>query len=191
MDSGAPAISASLRGRIIALYGAKLLRKSAMNIRGGAGVFERVMAGKGYRTALEIGTYRGVSAAEMARYCERVITVDLRYGRLERSGDSFDRVAFWHSLGIENVDLALVDDDEEKRALIDGLEFDFAFVDGAHDATVRNDFELVKRCGHVLFHDYDSRGQPEMDYVFDFVNSLPKAQVQVLDIFALWTAPCG
>ena len=76
MDSGAPAISASLRGRIIALYGAKLLRKSAMNIRGGAGVFERVMAGKGYRTALEIGTYRGVSAAEMARYCERVITVD-------------------------------------------------------------------------------------------------------------------
>jgi len=109
MDSGAPAISASLRGRIIALYGAKLLRKSAMNIRGGAGVFERVMAGKGYRTALEIGTYRGVSAAEMARYCERVITVDLRYGRLERSGDSFDRVAFWHSLGIENVELALVD----------------------------------------------------------------------------------
>lgn len=179
---------AKLHARIVELYGPSILRKSALNIRGGAGVFERVLSGKGYRTALEIGTYRGVSAAEMAQYCDRVVTIDLCNGRLEQNGEAFDRRALWESLGVRNVELRLVEDDAEKAAVIRSLEFDFAFVDGAHDETVRNDFELVKRCGRVLFHDYDSRGQPTLDYVFDFVNTLPKEEIKVMDIFALWTA---
>lgn len=178
-----------VRERIIDLYGPKTLRKSALNIRGGAGVFEKVLAGKGYRTVLEIGTYKGVSAAEIAQYCERVVTIDLKHGKLELNNESFDRYAFWASIGICNIDLQLIENNAEKHALIDALDFDFAFVDGAHDQSVRDDFEMVKRCGRVLFHDYDPRGKPELDYVYDFVNTLPKDQVQVLDIFALWTAP--
>lgn len=172
---------------MVARYGGKTLKRSALNIRGGAGVFEQVLSGNGYRTVLEIGTYRGVSAAEMSRYVERVVTIDLKHGRQEQLGEHFDRKAFWRGLGIDNIELRLIRDDTEKAALINGLEFDFAFVDGAHDATVANDFDLVKRCGRVLFHDYDSRGTAERDYVYDFVNTLPKHQVQVLDIFALWT----
>lgn len=176
----------NVRQTIAELYGEKFLRKSALNIRGGAGVFEKVMAGKGHKTALEIGTYRGVSAAEMAQYCERVITIDLKHGKLEQNGGTFGRQHFWKSLGIENIELHLIDDDVEKARLIDSLSFDFAFVDGAHDETVANDFALVKKCGNVLFHDYDSRGRPELDYVYDFVNSLPKHQVEIIDIFAMW-----
>jgi predicted O-methyltransferase YrrM len=180
----------AVRARIAELHGAGVLRRSALNIRGGAGVFDRAMYGKGYRTALEIGTYRGVAAAEMAQYCERVITIDLKHGKLEQAGETFDRLGFWQSLGIDNIELKLIADDAEKVALINGLDFDFAFIDGAHDASVKDDFALARRCGHVLFHDYDSRGIPAQDHVFDFVNSLPKEQIQVMDIFALWTEKC-
>ena len=174
--------------RILALHGKKVLRKSALNIRGGAGVFERVMRGRAIRTAVEIGTYRGVSAAEMSQFCERVVTIDLKRGKLELLGEKFDRRAFWNSLGVHNIELQLVSDNDEKRRLLNALDFDFAFIDGAHDPSVADDFDMVKKCGRVLFHDYDSRGRPELDYVFDFVNTLQPARVEVLDIFALWTA---
>jgi predicted O-methyltransferase YrrM len=177
-----------LREQAAQRYGANTLKRSAMNIRGGAGVFERVLSGKGYKTVIEIGTYRGVSAAEMARYVDRVATFDLKRGRIEQLGEKFDRHAFWSSLGVSNIDLHLVDDDAEKAAIIAALEFDFAFIDGAHDAeSVAFDFELVKRCGRVLFHDYDLSGAKNKDCVYDFVNTLPNHQVQVHDIFALWT----
>ncbi len=178
------------RERIVALHGENVLRKSAMNIRGGAGVFERVLKGKGICTAVEIGTYRGVSSAEMAQYVERVITFDLKRGKLEQADESWDRAAFWKSLGIENIDFYAVSDADETAALIDMIAFEFAFIDGAHDAkSVARDFSLVKRCGRVLFHDYDRRGVRGQDDVCDFVDSLPKDQVEKIDIFALWTAP--
>lgn len=178
-----------MRNRIVALHGAGVLKRSALNIRGGAGVFERVLKGRGYRTVLEIGTYRGCAAAEMSRYVERVVTIDLREGKLERMGERFDRAEFWGSLGIQNIELLLVRDNAERKAVVDALDFDFAFIDGAHDASVREDFALVKHCGRVLFHDYDRRGDLEQDQVFNFVNSLPGAQIEMMDIFALWKAP--
>lgn len=181
----------NIRDRIEALHGQAFLRKSALNIRGGAGVFERVLSGKGYRNVLEIGTYRGAGAAEMAQYCEKVITIDLQFGKLERNGTTFDREAFWRSLGVNNIEFHAVSGDHEKAKLISNLEFDLAFIDGAHTGgAVARDFEMVKRCGKVLIHDYDDNGRgPQFNEAFDFVNSLPKDQVQILDIFALWTAP--
>lgn len=180
----------AIHERIVSLYGPAFLRKSALNIRGGAGVFERVLSGKGYRNVLEIGTYRGVAAAEMAQYCEKVITIDLKFGKLERNGTNFDRYAFWQSLEVNNIEFHAVTGDEEKAKLISKLKFDLAFIDGAHhgDAAAR-DFRLVKHCGRVLFHDYDKSTQPQYNRVWEFVNSLPKEQIEVIDIFALWTAP--
>lgn len=178
-----------IRDLIVQLHGQNILRKSAMNIRGGAGVIERCMSGNGYGTAIEIGTFRGVSSAEMSRFCDRVITFDLHSGRLEQLGERFDREAFWQSLGIDNIELKLVSDDREKADIIAGLDFDFAFIDGGHDSvSVARDFEMVKRCGRVLFHDYDRRGVPGQDDVCDFIDSLPKHQIEKMDIFALWTA---
>lgn len=176
-----------MHARIVEMYGPHILRRSALSIRSGAGVIEHCMAGKGYRTAIEIGTYRGVGAAEMSQFCERVITFDLHHGRMEQLGETLDRQEFWRSLGIENIELVLVDDDSEKAERIRRLDFDFAFIDGAHDPSVANDFELVKRCGHVLFHDYDRRNVPDQDHVCDFIDTLPKHQIEKFDIFALWT----
>lgn len=172
--------------RILALYPERTLRRSAMRLKGGGGMFEAVMSGKGYRTALEIGTYRGCAAAEMSQYCERVITIDLHNGQLEQGQEKWDRHTFWRTLGITNISLALVADDLEKAELIHRLDFDFAFVDGAHDERVANDFFLVRRCGNVLFHDAEDGG-PGRSYVHDFLKMLPKDQVKMMDIFALWT----
>lgn len=181
-------MSQVIHDRIVALYGPKVLRKSALNIRGGAGVFERVLAGKGYRTVLEIGTYKGCAAAEIAQYCERVVTIDLKHGKLELNGEEWDRQVFWKSLGISNVELRLVADDREKARVVNALDFDLAFIDGAHDHTVRNDFELVRRCGRVLFHDADDNGPGRSNCVHEFISTLPAHQVEIMDIFALWTA---
>ena len=178
----------TVRERIVASYGEQVLKRSALSIRGGAGVFERVLRDKGYRTVVEIGTYRGCSAAEIAQHCRRVVTIDLAHGQLEKMGEPFDRDAMWKALGIDNIDLRLVCDDAEKAVVLRGLRFDLAFIDGAHDAqSVSDDFSMVRRCGRVLFHDYDRRGGPDTDDVYDFVNSLPPHQVEIMDIFALWT----
>lgn len=180
-----------MRDKIEAQYGASILRKSALNIRGGAGAFEWAMAGKGYRTAVEIGTYRGVAAAEMSQYCDRVVTIDLRYGKLEQLEQAWDRHAFWSSLGITNIDFHAVSNDHEKARLLKALEFDFAFIDGAHDQTVANDFKMVRKCGNVLFHDADDNrlraSKPDAsNHVFEFIDRLPKEQVRLHDIFAYW-----
>ncbi len=152
-----------------------------MNIRDGAGVIERLLRRGKYRHVLEIGTYRGFTAAFMSQFCERVTTIDLKYGRMERYNDTFDRAALWANLGTDNIDLHLVENDDEKAALIAGLDFDFAFIDGDHDRP-KADFELVKHCGAVLFHDYDGDNA-----VTRLVDALPHSEVEIRDIFALWT----
>lgn len=175
---------AGLKQRIVRQFGASAIRKSALSIGRGEAVFKKALAGR--KVALEIGTYRGISAACMAQYCERVVTIDLKHGRLEDHDDPWDRKKFWASLGLENINLHLVGDDGEKAKLVRSLDFDFAFIDGDHGDGVLTDFELVKRCGCVLFHDYATT-KPDHS-VFKLVNSLPKRQVKILGIFALWTA---
>jgi len=181
-------MNSPMRQRIVDKYGEGILNRSVLSIRGGAGVIESILKGANCGTAVEIGTYKGVGAAELSQYCKRVITFDLKHGKLENAGQTFDRLAFWESLGINNIDLVLVEDDAEKAMILSHMEFDFAVIDGAHDAIskVAFDFDAVKKCGSVLFHDYDRDWIPRKDCVCDFVDSLPKHQIKVLDIFAWW-----
>lgn len=173
---------AKFKKRVDPSIDARLFRRSALNIRDGAGVFDALLGGRKYKTILEIGTYRGLSAAYLSQFCDKVITIDLKHGRMERGNDAFDRQAFWAGLGITNIDLHLVDSNEDKARLIAGLDFDFAFIDGDHIAPgPAIDFDLVKRCGAVLFHDYD-RGND----VQKFVDTLPREQIEIMDIFAFW-----
>ena len=172
-----------LKDYVLAQHGTDGLRRSAISLRDGEDIFRHFLEGKGYRTVLEIGTYKGVSAACMAQYVEKVITIDLAHGQLEETGHPFDRKAFWKSAGIENIELHLIRDNREKAELIARLDFDFAFVDGAHDETVRDDFRMVEKCGAVLFHDYaETPGKP--NHVKRFVDTL--GPVEVRDIFAFW-----
>lgn len=175
---------AEFKQRISDFAGDELLRKSALRIRDGAGVIEKVLGCGEFKSVLEIGTYRGVTAAYMAGFVDQVNTIDLKRGKMQWDGQEFDRVRLWEALGIGNVSLHLVSDNNEKANLVSKLDFDFAFVDGDHTYQgVASDFELVKRCGAVLFHDYDQGTE-----VATFVDSLPKSQVQIMDIFALWRA---
>jgi len=178
----------SIKEQALAAFGPSVLKRSALNIRDGEGVLRHILTrGRRYGTVLEIGTYKGVGAACIAQHCDKVITIDLLHGRLEQVGEHWDRWAFWRSLGVDHkVELHLLRDGAEKADLIRTLSFDLAFIDGGkHD--VAEDFESVKRCGAVLFHDYDFREGPDVNTVYDFVNSLPPDHVELMDIFALWT----
>jgi len=174
-----------VKEKIVSQYGDAILKKSAINIRDGYGILESVFVYGYYNHVLEIGTYKGISAACLSQWCSKVTTVDLLNGRLEDNHEVFDRREFWNSLGCKNIDCYLVKDNIDKSDLIRELDFDIAFIDGGKD-DIAEDFEMVKHCGTVLFHDYDDRGQPSLNKVYDFVNSLPKAQVKIMDIFALW-----
>jgi hypothetical protein len=94
----------------------------------------------------------------------------------------FRRLPFWEAMGIDNIDLRLVEDEAEKADFIRKSEFDFAFIDGDHEGDApRRDFELVRRCGAVLFHDFDGDNG-----VRRFVRTLPHHQVADLGMFAFW-----
>ena len=114
----------SLTRKIATRLGPGSLGKSALGLKDGEDIFRHFLEGKGYRTVLEIGTYRGMSAACMSQYVDQVITIDLKEGQLEKTGKPFDREAFWDSMGIKNIRLELVSDNDEKRRLIDSLDFD-------------------------------------------------------------------
>lgn len=174
------------KARVREVAGKEAFHLSALLIRDGAGVLDHVLGEGRYRTVLEIGTYRGVGTAYIAGFVDKVITIDLKDGRLEKEDPSFDRAKFWRAMGVNNIDLRLVSSNAEKADLIKTLKFDLAFIDGGKD-DVAEDFASVSRCGAVLFHDYDDRGQPALNVVYDFVNTLPKEQVQIMDLFALWT----
>ena len=61
------------------------------------------------------------------------------------------------------------------HSLISYLNFDACFIDGDHKNCTISDWEAVKHCGHVLFHEYWEHQKS----VFDLVNSLPKNEVDL------------
>lgn len=173
-----------MKEKIVNSYGEGILSRSAIRLRDGDAIIEQILTANKYNHILEIGTFRGATSALMSRYCQRLTTIDLRAGWIESAGGSFDRHGFWKGLGITNINFIIVQSDEEKARIIRELDFDFAFIDGDHSRrSAANDFEMVKKCGTVLFHDYDGKNE-----VSQFVNSLPANEISVMDIFALWTA---
>jgi hypothetical protein len=132
--------------------------------------------------ALEIGTYQGASTGLIATYCDSVHTIDT----FEDHNLTQERV--WQMFKVrDKITKHVVKSTKAKQELIKSLEFDFAFVDGDHMLPgIDWDFEAVKHCGRVLFHDYGSEGWPD---VTEFVDALPKDQVTIYGVFALWIKP--
>lgn len=176
----------TIKDQIIKLYGPKYLRKSLVNIRDGEGVLAGIIKKEKPKTVLEIGTYKGIGSAVIAGQCEKVVTIDLINGKAELNNDSDVRYHLWEKLNIHNIDFIPVKDDTQKRAVIKNLKFDLAFIDGDHSsAGVVRDFNMVKHCGKVLFHDYDLSARAKRNDVYEFVNNLYEG-VEINDIFALW-----
>ena len=135
--------------------------------------------------ALEIGTWRGISAALIAHYAKSVTTIDIHF--------HIDAVRAWRFAGIQKKINYIVTSDENKSDVISGIPFDFAFIDGAHNyESVKKDFSLVKKCGRVLFHDYSKsatrNGKQECVYngPTRVVDELPSDEMTIEEPFAYW-----
>ena len=127
--------------------------------------------------AVEIGTWRGVSTALLAHYADKVTTIDIAYHP--------EALPLWYYFGVKDkIKYIVVENNAAKKNLIDGLDFDFAFVDGNHNfSEVAFDYECVKKCGRILFHDYGVEHLPD---VTDFVDRLTKENVTIRAPFAYW-----
>ena len=173
-------------GSIKHYYGYNHIHRSAISSEDQEALIRSIFRGKKIKTAVEIGTYNGTTTALLAHYAEKVITIDIK--------NYVDRFPFWADYGVyEKIDSYVVKDDEDKARLLAGMDFDFAYIDGDHsERGVRADFECVKKCGRVLFHDYYEQGTK-----FDFgaaarqgictvVDELPDDELTIGRPFAYW-----
>jgi len=136
------------------------------------------------KTCLEIGTFHGVTAVLLSQFFERVISVSV-----DVSPSKLLKRDICAHLGIDKIEFHDARDNSEKKRIVDALEFDFAYVDGDHARDTASDFDLVRRCRHVLFHEY----WPAQAPVWNLVNALPPDQVRraLFDCFALWDGRHG
>jgi len=131
------------------------------------------------KIALEIGTCSGMSAALIAMYAEKVYTIDTQNYPISKE--------IWEYLGIFEKIVPYVigteDRNGEKEKIVKTLEFDFAYIDGAHHyESVKFDFDLVKnkckkkdqRNCNFSFHIHDSR---HIFYIIISQNLKPKRSV--------------
>ena len=131
------------------------------------------------KTCLEIGTYHGITAIILSQYFRRVVCVSVDND--PASLLKHDLVKF---LNIRNIQFIDLDNNSQKRKALESINFDFCYMDGDHTHDTRSDFELVKHCGRVLFHEY----WPIQEPVWNLVNSLPQDEVTraEYDCFAYW-----
>lgn len=132
----------------------------------------------GGKVCVEIGTLHGLTACILVRHFDRVITIDIEDSPLKR------KIAA--ALKIKNVEFIEIADNAAKRAVIADLgDFDAAYVDGDHARDTALDFQLVRSCGRVLFHEYWN-AQPD---VRGLVNGLRVAGGHIVTEgkLALWT----
>lgn len=178
----------SLTKKIVEKYGERFLKQSAIRLRDGDSRILSLIGGKHYKTIIEIGTYRGISTAFLSEYCDRIVTIDIC--ALPEEIREW-REQLWDDLEIKNIVTHNIFQDEEKRGIIEKEEFDLAFVDGGHSVdSVRRDFEFVRHCGKVLFHDYGhigpDGGERQGNDVKKFIDSLTQGKFTSNDIFMLW-----
>lgn len=111
--------------------------------------------------AIEIGTMQGLGTAAMTQGAKKVYTFDVNLRNAEH---------VWNLLGVRDKICMFVGNNSEaiwqeihNRLIVPrnlkttGDIFNFAFIDGNHLLeAVRYDFEMVKFCGRVLFHDTEN-----------------------------------
>jgi len=125
------------------------------------------------KVAVEIGTYRGLSTVVMASVCDGVHTFDVKYWKE-------DTEFLWSLFGVrDRIFYHIVKDSFTEKYLLDSREFDFAYIDGCHLLeAAKFDFEITKKCEHVLFDDADG--------IAPFLETINS--INVTKRFAYWSA---
>ena len=166
-----------LMNRILKAYGRRAFTRSSACM-GFIRFLDEIKAGGG--VALEIGTYHGITALLLAERFDKVISVsvdDEDPGRLmKRELADF--------AGISNIEFHDCKSNAEKGEIVRAARFDFCYSDGDHTNDTRADWELVRRCGRVLFHEV----WPLQPPVWNLVHELPRDEVTFCDhdILAFW-----
>jgi len=107
---------------------------------------------------IEIGTYNGLATIVLASASKRVHTFDVAYRDAEFLWNRLYpqlRSKINYTVGSQEII-----DDQIRRIFYfhnkDVFKINFAFIDGEHTyENAKYDFELVRGCGRVLFHDAD------------------------------------
>jgi hypothetical protein len=160
--------------RVYRKFGREVFRRSA--VLEGLGEFVKAHQFGGKR-CVEIGTCHGLTAILLARHFDEVVSIDIAPFPVKH-----EILAF---LKVKNVTFIDVADNAEKAQVIKGLTFDGAFSDGDHAKDAQADFNLVRRCGQVLMHEF----WPAQPPVFDLVNNLARTnpgEVVTGGKWALW-----
>ena len=127
------------------------------------------------KTCVEIGTLKGLTAIVLARYFERVVTVDII--------DDPQKREIAAMLGVTNIAFVNVRHNAEKAEVIEAINLDAAYVDGDHAHDTESDFALVKRCGRVLIHEH-WEAQPAVMKLVGGLDNVAKSGK-----LALWRSP--
>lgn len=183
---GLPIGNGGFYGSVKYNFGHNHINRSMLSSPHDEEVFRFFLRNKNIKCAVEIGTYKGTATALLAFYADKVVTIDKK--------NYVDKYAFWIEYGVYcKIDSYIVEDDEDKADLLSRIDFDFAFIDGDHsERGVWADFELVKRCGRVLFHDYYEEnskfdlGTAKIQGIVPLVNSLPDNELTIGRPFAYW-----
>ena len=173
-------------------FGPQILKRSALNLPNGAEDMKKFMTKKPINIAVEIGTFRGITSAWMSQFCDKLYTIDLLDGQYEDYKERIGwartpaREEIWWFLGIDNIIPKAIKDNEEKKELLESIKYDFAFIDGDHSYEgVKLDFNLVKGCKRVLFHDYD-KAPGKACPVRDFIHTIKDGNIETTKDFAYW-----
>jgi hypothetical protein len=142
----------------------------------GAEILKHFLLRKPVKHVLEIGTYNGLATGFIAQFADKVTTIDIE--------DHPEKHKIWEAIGVESrITSIIVENEEEKKAIIGALNFDVAFVDGNHFGKYpKSDFEMVKHCGRVILHDYHK----DFPDVVKFVDSLDSNTREIKGLFAYW-----
>lgn len=159
--------------RVYARFGYQVFRRSS--VMEWFGPFVAAYDFKGKR-CVEIGTCKGLTAVVLSRHFDEVVSIDI-----EPNDEKHQIIKY---LGINNIRFIDIKNNAEKADIIRSLEFDAAYVDGDHARDTDSDFELVRKCGRVLFHEYWD-AQPNVKKLVDSLRS--ESRVVTKGKLALWT----
>ena len=144
-------------------FGGSVFRRSS--VFHGLGRFLSSMEVRG-KTCFEVGTWNALTSIVLSKFFDKVVTVDIAHNDIKRD--------IIKALGITNIECIDIADNAEKARVAAAYKFDFAYLDGDHANDTFTDFELVKHCGRVLFHEV----WPHQEPVWNLVHSLPGDEVE-------------